>query len=121
MIGIPVYIVLPEKTDELHTEPLRTEQNISRRMEVSSLPENPLCVHQRSSPYRYQSVPEGTRTECSRRNQNRVFPKEPEFGRWPATPYSPILFRQYKYTTCSCAYIFRILLRTYSQNFQKII
>ncbi|PON51215.1 hypothetical protein PanWU01x14_217760 [Parasponia andersonii] len=72
-------------------------------MEISS-PKNPLCVQQRSTPYHHQSVPEGTIVspkgpECSRRNQS--VPKEPYhiFGRWPATPYSPILVGQYKYTT----------------------
>ena len=82
--------------------------NISWAIWRSWAPENPLCVQQRSTPYRRQSVPKGTilspkEPECSRRNQ-RVSPKEPYhiFGRWPATPYSPILVRQYKYTTCSC-------------------
>ena len=55
---------------------------------IRVFPKEPYC------PRKDQSVPEGT----------RVSPKEPYhiFGRWPATPYSPILVRQYKYTTCSC-------------------
>ena len=63
---------------------------------VRVFPKEPYC------PRRNQSVLEGTR-ECLRRNQS-VSPKELYhiFGRWPATPYSPILVRQYKYTTCSC-------------------
>ena len=36
MIGIPMYIILPDKISELHTESLWTEQNISHCMEVSS-------------------------------------------------------------------------------------
>ena len=77
MIGIPVYIVLLDKTGELVTKPLRIEQNISRRREVSSPKKSPLYVSEVLI-YCYQNAPEGTRTECSQRNQNRMPPKELE-------------------------------------------
>ena len=88
MIEIPVYIVLPDKIGEFHTEPFRTKQNTSRRMEVTS-PQKIPSVYIRGPPYTAirmslkkaeQNVPKGTRTECSRRNQNRMFLKEPELG-----------------------------------------
>ena len=95
MIEIPVYILLPDKIGELHIDPLWIEQNISSRMEVLSPRKSPLCTV-KVLPCRYQNIPEGTRIK---------------FERWPAIPYSPILFRQYKYTTCLYVHISRIFHR----------
>ena len=44
MIEIPVYIVLHDKTGELHIEPFITKHNISHRMEVSTPRKSPLCI-----------------------------------------------------------------------------
>ena len=69
MIRIPVYIVLPDKTSELHTEPFRTKQNISHCMEVMSPRKSPLCTLE------VLPIP---LLECHRMNQNITSPKELE-------------------------------------------
>ena len=69
MIEIPSYIVLPDKTDELHIKPLRIEQNISCRMEVSSPKKSLICTSE------VLLLP---LLECPQRNQNKMSPKEPK-------------------------------------------
>ena len=44
MTEIRVYIILPNKIGELHTEPVWTKQNISCHMEVSSPRKFPMCT-----------------------------------------------------------------------------
>ena len=120
MIRILVYIILLDKNSELHTEPLWTEQNISRCMEVLSPRKSPLCIVE------VLPIP---LSKCPGRNQNIMFPKESkqnvpkgtrtEFECWPATPYSPILFKQY--TTYFYAYIYpESLIKSHIQKFYRI-
>ena len=136
MTGIPVYIILPDKTGELHSEPLKTEQNTSRRMEVLSPKKFSLCTSKvlliplskcpwrnqnRTSPKELeQNVPKGTRIECARRNQNLGAGPPHPIHQYSSGNIDILHIHVHTYLESFFEHIVRAFRKSHNQKFHRI-